>query len=182
MRAILALALTLAAPVSAAGGDVVLQAQGDVEYGLTFDGYGVICQIETEGQRIAPDTESGVVNVVPQGRTFDVLTNVVPAEPGISFGIRTGGTAPALWAARVEVTHPPMGVQGITQQGWDYVPGDPSLNLFTFEYPYEAVKGEWTFRILAADGTVLAVQLFAVTDLSAAPAVAETCFAAEFTS
>lgn len=182
MRAVFALALTLAAPVSAAGGDVVLRAQGGVEYGLTFDGYGVICAIDTEGQRVAPGTESGVINVVPQGRAFDVVTDVVPAETGISFGIRTGGMTAALLAARVEVTHPPMGSEGVTRQSWDYVPGDPSLNLFTFEYPYEAVKGRWTFRVLGADGTVLAAQRFTVTDLSDASAAAQGCFAAEFTS
>lgn len=182
MRAVAALVLTLAAPVSAAGGEIVPRAQGGVEYGLTFDGYGVICAIDTEGQRVAPDTESGVLNVVPQGRAFDVVTDVVPAEPGISFGIRTGGVTPALMAARVEVTHPPMGPQDVTRQSWDYVPGNPALNLFTFEHPYEAVKGLWTFRVLGADGAVLAAKRFSVTDLSEAPAAARACFEAGFTS
>ena len=181
MRALIALTLTIAAPVFAAGGDV-FRVAGQVDYGLTFDGYGVICAIDTEGRRAAPDTESGVINVVPQGQPFDVLTDVVPGELGISFGIRTSSVSAALMAARVEVTHPPMGANGVTRQSWDYVPGDPSLNLFTFEYPYEAVEGAWTFRVLGADGTVLAARRFTVTDLSAAPAVARACFEARFTS
>ncbi|MGR3496558.1 DUF3859 domain-containing protein [Citreimonas sp.] len=182
MRAAFALlALSLAAPVCAAGGDVV-PAQGDIDYGLTFEEYGVICAIDTEGQRLAPDTESGVVNVIPQGRAFDVVTDVVPAEPGISFGIRTSGMTPALLAARIEVTHPPMGRNGVTRQIWDYVPANPSLNLFTFEYPYEAVEGSWTFRVLGADGTVLAAQRFTVTTLDRATEVAQTCFGADFVS
>ncbi|MEQ5871711.1 DUF3859 domain-containing protein [Sagittula sp. NFXS13] len=144
---------------------------------LALTGYGVICDIEKGRTRPAPDTVSGVLNVVNQHHPIDVHTATVPAEMGLSFGIRAdlpdgaeGGTFSII------VTHPPMGPQGQTVESWTTTlsPGDPALNLFTFELPYELVQGDWRFQIARADDIVLE-QHFTVLPAGSVPAVQRAC-------
>ncbi len=139
---------------------------------------GVICDIRPEEQRAAPGTVSGVLNLVRQSAPIDVPSPMVPAELGLSFGIRAqllpegeGGTY------TVVVTHPPMGPNGQEVEAWDALmaPGDPALNLFTFEKPYELVEGPWRFQLVKED-EVLLQQDFLVTPKGTVPAVQKTCY------
>ncbi|MCC1491123.1 DUF3859 domain-containing protein [Cognatishimia sp. F0-27] len=139
--------------------------------------HGVICSLIPEGREAAPDTESGLINLVPQDRTFDVLTDVVPAEMGLSFGVRIvlpEDAAPI--DARVVVRHPVFHPSGVTVQRWDawLDPDTPALNLFSFELPHELVTGEWVFQFRAG-GTIFAERRFRVVPPDAAPGVLSVC-------
>ena len=146
--------------------------------------YGVICDIETQGSRPAPLTESGVLHYIDQTREIDVATAAVPARKGLSFGIRivlaAGATSDA---TRIVVTHPPMGKRGVTVESWStrLTPGVPNLNLFTFEYDYEQVEGRWSFAVVDHSGKVLE-QHFDVLPAVSVPAVQEACFDPELLS
>ncbi|MGP6087581.1 DUF3859 domain-containing protein [Antarctobacter jejuensis] len=155
-----------------------------VEPPLQLDSHGVICEVEMQGSRPAPETLSGLLNLIDQDRPIDVETLQVPAEMGLSFGIRAtltpGATMPEV---TVVVTHPPMGVEGVTVERWSAAMnfGEPSLNLFTFERDYELVEGAWMFQ-LEAEGQILLQQPFQVTAPGTVPAVQQACFAAEVMS
>ncbi|BBU54029.1 MULTISPECIES: DUF3859 domain-containing protein [Mameliella] len=155
-----------------------------VEPPLTLEAFGVICEVELQGTRPAPDTLSGLLNLVDQDRPIDVETVQVPAEMGLSFGIRASLTAgSSVPEVTIVVTHPPMGPEGRTVERW-VTPmnfGDVSLNLFTFERDYELVEGPWMFQV-ERDGKVLLQQPFEVTAPGTIPAVQQACFAAEVVS
>lgn len=148
-------------------------------------GFGVICDVELEGQREAPETLSGILNIVDQDREIDVATPRVPAELGLSFGIRAGllpGTAlPGV--VDIVVTHPPMGEAGMTVERWsaEMNAGETTINLFTFEHTFEMVQGPWLFQIVS-DGQVLLQQPFEVTASGTVPEVQQACFRARILS
>ncbi|KUF10095.1 DUF3859 domain-containing protein [Pseudoponticoccus marisrubri] len=142
--------------------------------------HGVICEIELDGHREAPGTESGRLNIVDQDQALDLTTAAVPAQIGLSFGIRAtleDGVDPG--DVEVVVTHPPMGPRNITEERWDaeMTPGDIALNLFTFEYDYELVQGPWSFQLRRDDRTLLR-QDFVVGPRDSVPVVQDTCFTA----
>ncbi|GGG66752.1 hypothetical protein GCM10011415_12020 [Salipiger pallidus] len=146
--------------------------------------HGVICQISSEGSRPAPDTMVGQINLIEQTRDLDVTTQLVPATAGISFGIKFM-LAPGAGTreATVIVTHPPMGEAGITRETWLSTVDEfsPSLNLFTFEFPYEMVPGPWVMA-LELDGERVLEQSFEVVSELAAPAVLSVCYGQDFVS
>ncbi|MDO6584488.1 DUF3859 domain-containing protein [Salipiger sp. 1_MG-2023] len=145
--------------------------------------YGVICQVTSNGSRPAPETLMGEINLIDQTRDMDLTTRVVPAKAGISFGVKFAG-APGAGGQPVTVVveHPPMGEAGITRESWaaELTEGS-SLNLFTFEFPYEMVPGDWSM-LLEADGTRLMEQHFEVVSELAAPAVLSVCYGQDFLS
>lgn len=154
------------------------------EHPLVLDQFGVICEIFPEGQRAAPDTVSGILNVVEQDQPIDVETVRVPAELGLSFGIRaTLAPGTALTGIDVVVTHPPMGGAGQTVERWGatFNAGEVNLNLFTFEEEYELVQGPWLFQLIS-DGEVLLQQPFLVTARGSVPDVQQTCYGARIVS
>ncbi len=170
-------ALTLGSAAFADGGAFV-------EPPLKLEAHGVICEVEMQGSRPAPETLSGLLNLIDQDRPIDIETLQVPAEMGLSFGIRaTLSPGAAMPEVMVVVTHPPMGAKGVTVERWSAAMnfGEPSLNLFTFERDYELVEGNWMFQ-LEADGQVLLQQPFQVTAPGTVPAVQKACFAAEVVS
>ncbi len=147
---------------------------------LSLGGYGVICEITPDGQRTAPGTVSGVLNVIDQTREIDVITDRVPAELGLSFGIRAEMTDGATgMSVDVVVTHPPMGDSGQTVEIWDtwLAPDDSALNLFSFEAPFELIEGPWLFQMML-DGEVLLEKAFVVTPAGTVPEVQSTCHGA----
>lgn len=164
----------LALPAFAEGG-------GFVEDPLILENYGVICEVKLEGRRDAPGTESGILNIIDQEREIDVTTRAVPAEIGLSFGIRAtlepGHVLEDLW---VVVEHPPMGPNAVTVERWeaDANAGATMVNLFTFEHDYERVQGTWTFSLVQGE-TKLLEQRFSVFPPGTVPAVQQTCFGAK---
>jgi hypothetical protein len=151
---------------------------------LVLESYGVICDVELQGNRPAPETYSGTLNLIAQDRAIDVETVQVPAELGLSFGIRAALTPGAsVPDVTVIVTHPPMGQNAVTVERWSAAMnfGEASLNLFTFESDYELLEGMWLFQ-LEREGKVLLQQPFEVTAPGTVPVVQDTCFGARIMS
>ena len=167
-------ALLLATPALAEGG-------GFVEDPLVLEDYGVVCEVELQGRRAAPGTESGLLNIIDQQREIDVTTRAVPAEIGLSFGIRaTLEPGHVIEDLRVVVEHPPMGPNAVTVERWDAEAnaGTTMVNLFTFEHDYERVQGKWVFRLMSGADTLLE-QRFVVFPAGTVPAVQQACFGAK---
>ncbi|EBA10096.1 DUF3859 domain-containing protein [Sagittula stellata] len=142
--------------------------------------FGVHCDVAKNGSREEPGTVSGIINLIDQHQTVDVVTQIVPAELGISFGIGAwldAESEPLL--LEVVVSHPPMGENGQEVEIWSAPldPGEPAVNLFTFEKPFEMVEGPWRFQ-LRKDDEVLLEQNFLVTPPGTVPAVQNACFSA----
>lgn len=166
-----------------AGAVVALTSAGLPTFGMANNAffpqtnYGVICEIKLDGQRDAPGTVSGILNVIDQTRSIDVTTRLVPAELGLSFGIRaTLGDNSTPLNVDVVVTHPPMGPGGQEVEIWTATlsPGETSLNLFTFEEPFELIQGPWRFE-LRNESDVLLSEEFVVTPPGSVPEVQQAC-------
>ncbi|UWQ21270.1 DUF3859 domain-containing protein [Jannaschia sp. W003] len=113
---------------------------------------GIVCPAlrEASGQRPAPDTQTGTVDILSAGVEFDLPDRVVPAMQHLGFGLRVEVEAgEPETELLIVVEHPPTGPEGVTRESWTQVAagGERSLNLFTFDYPYEMVPGPWTFSI-----------------------------------
>ncbi|WGW05170.1 DUF3859 domain-containing protein [Tropicibacter oceani] len=140
--------------------------------------FGVICDVAITGERPAPLTESGKMNLIDQQRGFDVISTSVPAKLGLSFGIRIAlDPESTSTGTRVVVTHPSLGASRTTTQSWPTAlePGGRSLNLFTFEHGYEMVQGRWTFAVIDDSGKRVE-QAFDVLPESSVPQVQAVCF------
>jgi hypothetical protein len=94
--------------------------------------------------------EIGLVDqVAGEVRAF-ALTQVVPAIPGLAFGVELrledGATLPGTVAV---TTHPPMGEQGVTEQFWpdDLSDQDWAANMYRFDFDYELLLGRWTMQL-----------------------------------
>ncbi len=171
------LALTLA-------GLVPLTAVADTTAPVDLLDYGVICDVALTGTEVAPETASGVINLIDQTRAIDVTTQHVPAHIGLSFGLRTKmGNEATLDGARMQIIHPPMGPSGITQQSWaaPMQAGEAALNLYTFEHGDELLLGDWTFQLIFAD-KVLIERHFEVLPQGSVPVVQQVCFGMNLTS
>ncbi|WP_158259413.1 DUF3859 domain-containing protein [Hasllibacter halocynthiae] len=127
--------------------------------------HGLYCM--TDGELVeAPETASGTVW---QGRIPDFRhrTLEVPARTGLTFGIEYRGTGPIETVVTGRTAHPPFDVSPITEYVRP-VPlppagAAPSFLLYTFDFPYEEVPGEWTFEVLdALSGTSILSVTFAV--------------------
>ena len=142
--------------------------------------FGVMCDVRPTDSIPAPGTVSGVLNLIDEDRQIDVVTQAVPAELGLSFGIRVR-LAPEAERALLDVivTHPPMGDKGQEVEAWvdNVAPGSLTLNLFSFEEPFELIEGPWLFQ-LRHEGDVVAEQSFLVTPKGTVPEVQQTCFGA----
>lgn len=146
--------------------------------------FGVICDVETNGQVDAPETASGVLNLVDQNREIDVTTTEVPAHLGLSFGLRTRmQPETSMRGLRIVVTHPPMGPNNITRQSWaaPMAAGQTGVNLYTFDNKHELVKGIWRFQLMFSDA-VLLEKVFEVLPKGTVPAVQHTCLGQSLTS
>lgn len=166
------------------GGAALANVGGFDEPPVVMESHGVLCDIELQGSRPAPGTMSGKLNLIDQNRPIDVETAQVPAEIGLSFGVRAALTAGAVAPeVTIVVTHPPMGPDGVTVERWSAPmnSGEASLNLFTFENDYELVQGAWMFQI-EYSGEVLLQQPFEITAPGTVPAVQKACFSAEVIS
>ncbi len=142
--------------------------------------FGVICDVEIAGREPAPGTESGTLNIVGDVQAMDVVTRVVPAQIGLTFGVRLEmPEGEAALSGRVVVEHPPLGPGAVTREVWssELAPGGALVSLFSFEVARELVQGRWIFRY-EAGGEVLSEQHFDVVEPAAAPHVMDVCFEA----
>lgn len=139
---------------------------------------GIYCPGAPLRRDAAPGTTSGSINIVDAPAEFLVETQLVPAVPGLGFGILITLLPGETRDVTVFVTHPPFGGSGDTQEMWTTDFEDtPSLNGFTFEHGYELQPGAWTFRAEGPDGPIYEIT-FDVVPPAAAPELAALCSAA----
>ena len=165
MRAALLLALLLA-PWPAAAKVRLLEA-------------GIVCPApKAEGaRREAPDTETGFIDVIEQGLTFDLPDRAVPLMPDLGFGVRVAlKDGEPDTRLTIVVEHPPTGAAGVERESWTQwvTGGETSLNLFSFDHAYEMVPGTWTFSI-EVEGERLVSVPFEIGVPGAARRVEEVC-------
>lgn len=110
--------------------------------------YGIYCAEEPVRTEDAPETASGVVNIVPEIPRIRFAQSVVPAALDIGFGVLSR-TPPGVVhdPVTITVTHPPFPGSGIEVERWVTRLDDLDFNLtgFSFDMPEELVLGTWTF-------------------------------------
>lgn len=123
-------------------------------------------------ERPRPDLDSGSSGVTEriysEGAKLLRRTNRVEARLCVRFGVWFQLAAPDAGRpipVTARLTHPllvrPDGQSGTVELDASVLDGEPSLSGFSFDHPWEAAPGTWTFAILSG-GKVLAEQSFEV--------------------
>ena len=141
---------------------------------------GIVCPEPRDGaaRRAAPDTEIGHIDILERDVGFDLLDRQVPAMRDLAFGLRVALKAgQPETALTIVLEHPPLGDRAVTRQSWvQWVAGgEDTINLFTFDFPYEMVEGDWAFSIEVEGQRVVSVP-FDVGPPGSNPRVDEVCF------
>lgn len=139
--------------------------------------YGAFCQMRTVDEMPAPDTHASKIDLLPETPVIRWPTNVVPAMPGISFGVRTQAPDGEIYyPVLIELTHPPFKTSGVTRQSYVSELGgeDASINAYSFDLFEEMVHGPWTFRAYH-NGELLYEVRFDVVDPALVPGIGRNC-------
>ena len=145
--------------------------------------FGAFCQQRSVGERPAPDTQAAKIDLLAMTPDIRWPGTIVPARPGVSFGVRTETVdGAALSPVLIEVTHPPFVGSGVTQQSYFTALGGDgaSINAYSFDLLEELVIGPWTLRA-SHNGRVLYQVTFDVVPSESAPDIGPDC-GKEFTS
>ncbi len=110
--------------------------------------YGYFCARNPVAEIPAEDTISGTVSLIEGPPRLIRQGPLVPAQIGVGFGVIFDLSPGAAGPVTVEVTHPPMGPQGVTRETWvsSATGVDGNYVGFTFDLPYEVREGRWSFR------------------------------------
>ena len=139
--------------------------------------YGVYCATDPIRTEEAPETASGVVNIVPAVPEIRAAQVIVPAALDIGFGVLSRAPAGVVHdPVTITVTHPPFPNSGIEVERWLTQLDGEGFNLtgFSFDLPDELVLGTWTFTA-EAGGTELFHVTFEVVPPELAPDVLAGC-------
>ncbi|MCU4655081.1 DUF3859 domain-containing protein [Roseibacterium sp. SDUM158016] len=173
---ILATATALAAAPSGAEGDTsggAIRVDPDQVAELV---YGVYCAEDPVRTEEAPETASGVINIVPDLPRIRFAQTVVPAALDIGFGVLSRAPDGVIHdPVTITVTHPPFPDSGIEVERWTTrLDGeDFSLTGFSFDVPGELVLGTWTFSAHSGEKELFHVEFEVVPPELAAPVLAE---------
>ncbi|QFS84224.1 hypothetical protein FIU97_15830 [Roseivivax sp. THAF40] len=138
---------------------------------------GVFCDVPSIGEIEAPGTAAGKIELFEDIPDFQWRTDVVPAVPNVSFGIKSNALDGQLYDdVLLTLTHPPFLDSGVEEQAYvtDLGGVSTSINAYTFDMPEERVTGEWIFRAIR-DDEVLYEARFTVVPRSMAPDIAAAC-------
>lgn len=138
--------------------------------------YGVYCAEEPVRTEEAPETASGVINIVPDLPRIRVAQTVVPAAIDIGFGVLSRAPDGMVHdPVTITVTHPPFPGSGIEVERWTTRLDSAEFNLtgFSFDVPEELVTGTWTFTASMAEVELFHVEFEVVPPELAAPVLAE---------
>ncbi|WP_185968457.1 DUF3859 domain-containing protein [Paracoccus sp. M683] len=138
---------------------------------------GVFCKLPSEGQSAAPGTTAGYIwdpVALPQIRWPQTT---VPASIGISFGIVARAKEKS-FEVEVRVSHPEFPGKDRLQEIWtgSFSTIGASASVYSFDYPYEVVPGDWRIEIIAQDnGEVILSQDFIVLPAEDLPEIVDAC-------
>jgi hypothetical protein len=138
--------------------------------------YGIYCAEEPIRTEEAPETASGVINIVPGLPRIRFAQQVVPAALDIGFGVLSRAPDGMVHdEVTITVTHPPFPGSGIEVERWTTRLGWEEFNLtgFSFDMPEELVTGPWTFTATAQGRELFHVAFEVVPPELAAPVLAE---------
>ena len=103
-----------------------------------------------------PDAITGQSAYV-EGVRWLKKTTKIPAKQGVSFGIEyiVNSDSEELLELEEVIIYPTAGLTnpktGKNQRQETFpaevISGEPTLTCYTFDYPWESVKGTWTFRV-----------------------------------
>lgn len=139
--------------------------------------YGIYCAEAPLWTEDAPETASGVINIVPEVPRIRFTQSIVPAALDIGFGVVSRTPDGVVHdPVTITVTHPPFPGSGIEVERWTTRLNDRDLNLtgFSFDTPEELVVGTWTFTA-HADETELFHVTFEVVPPELATGVLAEC-------
>jgi hypothetical protein len=139
--------------------------------------FGVYCAEEPIRTEDAPETASGVINIVRDLPEIRFAQTVVPAALDIGFGVLSRAPAGMVHdPVTITVTHPPFPGSGIEVERWITRLGWEEFNLtgFSFDVPEELVLGTWTFEAHAGDRELFRV-MFEVVPPDMAASVLAAC-------
>ncbi|ETX31023.1 DUF3859 domain-containing protein [Roseivivax isoporae] len=180
LRRLRALILPLVLSAAAAGAQNAQQALQD---GARYDPdlfelvRGVFCEVPSTGSVPAPGTVAGKIELFDAVPDFQWLTSVVPAVPGISFGVQTLARDGRIYDNVVmTLTHPAFRDSGASTQSYVTALGgsDTAINAYTFDTPEELATGTWTFTATRDDELIYSAR-FEVVPPAAAPEIASAC-------
>jgi hypothetical protein len=137
--------------------------------------FGVYCAQEPVRTEVAPETASGVINIVPDLPDIRFAQTVVPAALDIGFGVLSRAPEGVVHdTVTITVTHPPFPDSGIEVERWvtRIGPEEFSLTGFSFDVPEELVTGTWTFEAHAGERELFHIAFEVVPPEMAAPVIA----------
>jgi hypothetical protein len=137
--------------------------------------FGVYCAEEPIRTEDAPETASGVVNIVPELPEIRFSQTVVPAALDVGFGVLSRAPSGMVHdPVTITVTHPPFPDSGIEVERWTTRLGWETFSLtgFSFDVPEELVLGTWTFEAHVGGKELFHVTFEVVPPDMAAPVLA----------
>lgn len=118
--------------------------------------YGLICTLNRSGGTKDANTATGSTQIITGTPSFAARTTTIPAQIGLSFGVRVRAVGPAkLRNVVMSLRHPATGAgnRKTTFESWPatitpQIP--PTTSTFTFEQPHELALGRWIFEAHSA--------------------------------
>lgn len=148
---------------------------------LGFFEAGVICSRGYRDTIPSPDMIAGEAYVVLETPEIISHSRVVPAVPGMGFGVFTASKGDAIAGVELRIYHPPMGPEGLTtqhRQGMIVPAGEQGYRGYVFDFDYELLPGAW--RIAAyLDGEPVYEVDYTVVPPADAPDLAARCSLSE---
>jgi len=185
LRGLLATAaLVIAGAVAAQTSDAPLDADGspltsaiapvfyENDFIASLD-YGLICAIKFVGA-----VETGTPHMFTGAPSFAARTTTIPAQIGLSFGVRVRATGPAkLRDVTISLRHPATGANRTTLDSWPATitaKNPATTSSFSFETTDELALGRWIFEA-HKDGQLLYHVEFNVVDPDRAQHLVRIC-------
>jgi len=147
--------------------------------------YGLVCDTRVVGTSKAPDTEIGEINIIAGNIEFSTHGTLVPATPGLSFGVKTRAIGDInLDDVTFRVTHPPLIGSGTTKQSWQgFIEASRlSAQLYSFDLPSELVTGTWTLAAYQGDTLIYRISFDVIAPKDAPTYLKELCNLGAYTS
>ncbi len=147
--------------------------------------YGLVCDTNVVGSAKAPDTDIGEINIISGTIEFSTSGTLVPAIPGLSFGVKTRAVGDInLEGVTFRVTHPPFIGTGTTEQSWQgFIEANRlSAQLYSFDFPSELVTGTWTLAAYQGDIMLYRISFDVIAPKDAPTYLKELCNLGAYTS
>ena len=110
--------------------------------------YGIVCASGEIAEIPAQNTILGYIETRDGSHEIAVTTHVIPAYPGVSFGVSaTNISGNNLSPVTFSTEHPKFSGHSSTEDSYtsDFTDGDVYFDYFSFDFLYELQTGKWEF-------------------------------------